>query len=183
MEVYSRSNFFWTPEGNISMVRMCAACCEKTQLGSAPCCLNVGFSSSEGTKDLLIISIPLFILFYESSYFPQPCWTSLWISRKSPAPSSPLSHPPSSSGNSTYCRYTIEHAEQESHIWEDTFLSFKTICSLTIACIKFLQYFTIVLYLQEQERIIFTCVRKTLILNRQFQDENVFTKFPEKNSK
>lgn len=73
-------------------------------------------------------------LFYSANC----CQAFLWRSRKSPAPSLPLSHAPCSSGNSTYHRYRTERAEQGNHIWEHTFLSFKTICSPNNSCMKFL---------------------------------------------
>lgn len=55
-------------------------------------------------------SILLKWLFYSASC----CRAFLWRCRKGPGPSLPLSHPPCSSGNSTYCRYTTEHAEPEN---------------------------------------------------------------------
>lgn len=57
IQLYSRSNFFWTPEGNFSMVRMCAACCEKTA-ELCPMVHECGVLITEGPKDVLIISIP-----------------------------------------------------------------------------------------------------------------------------
>lgn len=68
--MYSRSNFFWTPEGSFSMGRMCAAYCEKTA-ELCPMVHECGVLITEGSKAILIISIPLLILFYKSSYFSQ----------------------------------------------------------------------------------------------------------------
>lgn len=104
------------------MARMCAARCEKNQLSSAPWCMNVGFSSSEGMKDLLfipplVISIPPLILFYKSSYFPQlitvrPSYgypqRALHHLHLSLTLSAPLETAPIVD--------TTEHAEQKNHI-------------------------------------------------------------------
>lgn len=104
----------------LSTVWLRAACCGKTHPGSVRCCRNVGFSASEGTHYLYpsFYSILLKWLFYLANC----CWAFLWRSRKSPALSLPLSHPPCSTGNSTYCRYTTGREEQENHNWEHTTL-------------------------------------------------------------
>lgn len=90
------------------------------------------------------LSLSLFqFYFIKVAIFPSWSLSDLLMGIQKESCTISTSHPPCSTGNSTYCRHTTVHAEQENYSWEDIFLSFKTICSLTISCIKFLQYFYI----------------------------------------